>query len=66
MQRIIKEIDEELYERVTTLPHKDQENALFPDGIPISWQCGYGYYGHSLFRADGKCYAQYTIGDSCD
>lgn len=66
MQIVSREIDQETYEKIESLSKEEQEKVLFPDGIPMSWSCGYGYYGHRLTKKDGKYYAEFTIGDSCD
>jgi hypothetical protein len=66
MQTVYRELSKEDYERIRALPKKEQNNALFPDGIPMAWEYGYGYYGHGFIEKDGKYYATFTIGNSCD
>lgn len=66
MQTIYKELTKEEYERIDKLSRNEQHAALFPDGVPLAWECGYGYYGHGLVIKDGKYFACFSIGDSCD
>lgn len=66
MQEIERKISNEFYERLIRLEKSEQEEKLFPEGIPIQWACGYGYYGHRLAVRGDQCYAIFTIGDSCD
>jgi len=66
MQNVIKEITKEQYEEVKDLPRKEQLEKLLPNGIPMEWEYGYGFYGHSVYEKDDKYYASYTIGNSCD
>lgn len=66
MQTIRRELSKEEYERITKLSKQEQEDALFPKGVPMDWSCGYGYYGHGFTIIDGKYYATFSIGDSCD
>lgn len=66
MNCIKREITKEEYDKLKKLPYSKQEKELFPNGIPVDWACGYGYYGHGLIERDGKFYACFTIGSSCD
>lgn len=66
MTHIKRELTKEKYDQLTSMPYKDREKALFPDGIPDAWAMGYGYYGHEFAQKDGKYYVVFRIGDSCD
>ena len=66
MIRITREISREEYEALDKMNYKEQEERLFPDGIPLDWACGYGYYGHQVWNLDGEYHVTYSIGDSCD
>lgn len=66
MQYVKREITKEEYLELQKLSNKEQEERLFPDGIPASWACGYGYYGHGFIIRDGKYYAVFTLGSTMD
>lgn len=67
MQNVKREITKEEYLELKNLPYKEQEERLFPDGIPAPWACGYGYYGHHIYRGgDGKYYASFDLGSTMD
>lgn len=66
MKYIKREIEKDKYESIKNMSYKEQHSALFPKGVPVQWELGYGYYGHSLKEEDGKYFAVFTIGNSCD
>ena len=66
MTTVYRELEKEEYDRITKLSYQEQHDALFPNGVPIAWACGYGYYGHGFVISDGKHFATFSIGDSCD
>ena len=66
MQTIRDEISKEKFEKLQAMSYAEQEDELFPNGIPAAWEYGYGYYGHAVLEAGGKYYVQYKIGSSCE
>ena len=66
MRYVKEEITKERYNSLKNMTYNEQHKELFPTGIPVSWEMGYGYYGHSLREEDGRCFAVYTLGGSCD
>lgn len=67
MQTVREEITAEEYKEIAKLPYKEQERKLFPNGIPVAWECGYGYYGHRLAQdGKGKYYAEFSLGSTMD
>ncbi len=66
MQTITEEITKEKFEKLQAMSYDEQHAELFPNGVPDSWAYGYGYYGHSLIERDGKYYAAFKIGSSCE
>ena len=66
MQKVREEITKEQFEKLQAMSYAEQHDELFPNGVPESWAMGYGYYGHLLIEKDGKYYAVYKIGSSCD
>lgn len=66
MEIIRREITEERYNELEAMSHKEQHDALFPDGLPADWEYGYGYYGHALLKVGNKYMVQFKIGSSCD
>ena len=66
MQRIKRMLTKEEFETLDQMTYAKQHEHLFPDGVPMLWECGYGYYGHKLVT-DGKEYwVEFLIGNSCD
>lgn len=66
MNTINNEITEARYKELEAMSYSEQHSALFPNGVPDSWEYGYGYYGHSIFERNGKYYVQFKIGNSCE
>ena len=66
MREVEREITKEEYDRIKNLSYREQHDAIWPKGVPAQLSMGYGYYGHRLSVHDGKCYAVYSIGSSCD
>lgn len=66
MQDIKREITEEEYRTLIDKNYNEQHEALFPDGVPMTWSAGYGYYGHRLAEIGGKFFAIFSLGNSCD
>ena len=66
MKEIRHALTREEYEELITLSYNEQQERLFPRGIPETWLCGYGYYGHRICVLEGKPYAEFSLGDSCD
>lgn len=65
MQKKRKEIPRDVYER--SLKHRchiaesDTSRVFTADEI-----YGYGVYSTHTYEEDGKCYVEYSVGDSCD
>ena len=66
MQKIRRQLTQEQYEMLCKMTHQEQYDWLWPDGIPVAWACGYGYYGHVIATDGQQFWAEFTIGDSCD
>lgn len=67
IMRIIKhEISKGEYERLQQMSYQKQQTHLFPDGVPVMWECGYGYYGHKLVKSGDEYWVEFTLGSSCD
>ena len=66
MQKIRRQLTAEEYNALCKMTYIEREEWLFPDGVPVAWACGYGYYGH-VIATDGKeFWAEFTLGSSCD
>lgn len=66
MQTIKQELSKEDYNKLKQMTYMQQHDFLFPDGVPVVWECGYGYYGHSIWTDGKECWAEFKIGKSCD
>ena len=66
MREVKKRITEEEFTTLKKMSRKEQEKYFFPDGIPLKWACGTGYYGHSFIKENGETYVAFHIGNSCD
>lgn len=66
MKSVKREITKEEYDSLSKKNYGEQHSALFPDGVPDAWEYGYGYYGHSIREENGKYYAVFEIGSSCE
>lgn len=66
MQEIKKEITKEQYDHYAKLDYRTFCKEVKKD-IPLSWACGYGWYGARIFKdKDDTCYIIHSIGNSCD
>lgn len=67
MSEIKREITKEEYDRLMSLTDAERK-AEIEATVPISWWCGYGYYGFRLthYTNEDKYYIIHTIGSSCD
>ena len=65
MRNVYEEITKEQYDEYKSEDPKIWKKEI-RDKIPISWECGYGYYGTDLGIKDGKYYIIHTLGSSCD
>ena len=63
MQEVKRKISKEEYDRLDNC--EDLYKVIAPT-IPISWECGYGWYGCRLRKEGDEYYIVHTIGDSCD
>ena len=66
MRHIHRELTKDEYIKLLKMTYQEQHDWLFPDGIPVAWKCGYGYYGHKIKKIKEHYCATFTIGDSCD
>lgn len=65
MQKITKEISKEEYLKYQSNPAR--YNRERKEDIPITWACGYGWYGCQCYESsNGHYYRDDNIGDSCD
>ena len=65
MRNVIEEISKEKYDYYMSKPTAEWKKEI-RDKIPISWECGYGYYGTDLVKKDDKYFIYHTLGSSCD
>lgn len=66
MRYVKEEITKEKYELLKSMPYNEQHKELFPNGLPVDWECGYGYYGHAFKEENGRYYVFHTLGSTCD
>ena len=66
MKTVKHKLSQEEYEKLKQMPYPEQHTHLFPDGVPVMWECGYGYYGHKLVRNEEGYWVEFTLGSSCD
>ena len=66
MRTVKHKISKERYEALQQMSYSKQHIHLFPDGVPVMWECGYGYYGHKLVQNNEGYWVEFTLGDTCD
>lgn len=65
MQTIKEKISKEKYEELKKLSGVELRSKIREE-IPITWSCGYGWYGCELKNIDDEYYIEHTLGSSCD
>lgn len=66
MRTVKHKISKERYGALQQMSYQEQHTNLFPDGVPVIWECGDGYYGHKLVQSGNKYWVEFTLGSSCD
>lgn len=66
MKTVKHEITKEQYDKLKDMSYQKQHIHLFPEGVPVMWECGYGYYGHKLVHSGDEYWVEFTLGSSCD
>jgi hypothetical protein len=66
MRNVSYEITKEQYDEMKAASPAEAR-SMAEDIVPISWVCGYGFYGFYLSHPDESTYLiKGLIGDSCD
>ena len=65
MNDVYDKISKEKYDDYMSRPYGEWKPEV-EKTLPMSWICGYGYYGSRLVAKDGEYYLVHTIGSSCD
>ena len=66
MRTVKHEITKEQYDKLKDMSYQKQHNHIFSAGVPVIWECGYGYYGHKLVKSGDNYWVEFTLGNSCD